>query len=97
MSDLRRAAILIKTASCAYMRYDSNAACVHVCAQPAVTTCATQSFRGTEKKLLLCSVLQTLRTALVKNRLTSYKSDTMYQAQRDPYPSQFMPHFIWTK
>lgn len=35
MSDLRRAAILIKTASCAYMRYDSNAACVHVCAQPA--------------------------------------------------------------
>lgn len=49
------------------------------------------------KQLLLCSVLQRLRTALVKNRLTSYKLNTMYQAQRDPYPSQFMPHFIWTK
>lgn len=74
---------------------------VHVCAQLRETTCAilatTPFFREREKKQLLCSVLQRLRTALVKNRLTSYNLDTMYQAQRDPYLSQFMPHFIWSK
>lgn len=47
---------------------------------------------------LLCSALQRLRTALGQNRLTSYKLDTMYQAQRDHYPSHFTDLcFIWTE